>query len=168
MQKSARLKSKIFLLPELLEKIAGWRKKKKKIVFTNGCFDILHLGHIDYLSQAADAGDVLIIGLNSDHSVSRLKGPSRPVNHQNARAMMLAALQLVDAIVIFEEDTPATLIEKILPDVLVKGKDYQVHEIAGHEVVLGHGGKVITIDLTEGYSTTGLINKLSNQECQDG
>lgn len=165
MQKSARLKRKIYLLPELLDEIAGWRNKKKKIVFTNGCFDILHLGHIDYLGQAADAGDVLIVGLNSDHSVSKLKGPGRPVNNQHARGMMLAALQFVDAVVIFDEDTPASLIEKIMPDVLVKGKDYKVEEIAGHEVVLRHGGKVITIELTEGYSTSGLINKLANQKC---
>ncbi|MDP2424671.1 MAG: D-glycero-beta-D-manno-heptose 1-phosphate adenylyltransferase [Bacteroidales bacterium] len=162
------MKGKIYPLTDLLKQLAVWRKEEKKIVFTNGCFDILHLGHIDYLSRAADAGNVLIIGVNSDNSVRRLKGSGRPINNQQARTTVLAALQFVDAVVIFDEDTPYELIKALQPDVLVKGKDYQVEEIAGHDIVLSRGGQVITIALTQGYSTTDLIKKLTDHRKQDG
>lgn len=168
MQKLSLLKGKIYPLTDLLKQLAVWRKEEKKIVFTNGCFDILHLGHIDYLSRAADAGNVLIIGVNSDNSVRRLKGSGRPINNQQARTTVLAALQFVDAVVIFDEDTPYELIKALQPDVLVKGKDYQVEEIAGHDIVLSRGGQVITIALTQGYSTTDLIKKLTDHRKQDG
>lgn len=134
----------------------------KSVVFTNGCFDILHLGHIDYLEKARALGDVLIIGLNSDESVKRLKGANRPVNNEYARARMLAALDFVDAVCAFTEDTPKELIETLIPNILVKGGDYTIETIVGAETVLKHGGVVKTIDLVDGYSTTNLIEKIKS------
>lgn len=157
------IQSKINTAESIQRKVAAWRLKNNKIVFTNGCFDILHLGHIDYLSKAKDAGSVLIVGVNSDNSVKHLKkGPSRPINNQQTRATIIAALHIVDAIVIFDEDTPLDLIKKIMPDVLVKGADYKPEQIAGHDVVVANGGKVITVDLLPGYSTTALEQKIKN------
>jgi len=132
-------------------------REKRKIVFTNGCFDILHRGHVYYLSRAREMGEMLIVGLNSDHSVKRLKGEGRPVNGEKARAEVLGALAMVDLIILFEEDTPLNLINTIRPDLLVKGGDYKVEEIVGYNEVTSHGGKVVTIPLLEGYSTTSII-----------
>jgi D-glycero-beta-D-manno-heptose 1-phosphate adenylyltransferase len=154
------ISSKIFDTEKLMRQLAVWNFKDKKIVFTNGCFDFIHLGHIDYLAKAADAGDVLIIGLNSDESVRRLKGAGRPVNNNQARSLTLASFSFVDAVILFDEDTPYELICRIQPDVLVKGKDYKTEEIAGHDIVLAKGGQVITVDLLPGYSTTALIERL--------
>ncbi|HEX7414852.1 MAG TPA: D-glycero-beta-D-manno-heptose 1-phosphate adenylyltransferase [Bacteroidia bacterium] len=135
----------------------------KKIVFTNGCFDILHQGHIDYLSKARDLGGALIIGLNTDASVKRLnKSPERPINKEYSRALVLAALVLVDAVVLFDEDTPYDLIKAIQPDVLVKGADYKAEDIVGYDIVKAHGGEVTTIELTEGFSTSELINRIKS------
>lgn len=134
----------------------------KQVVFTNGCFDILHLGHIDYLEKAHSLGDFLVVGLNSDASVCRLKGPERPVNGEYARSRMLAALEFVDAVCVFEEDTPKELIETIGPNVLVKGGDYSIETIVGADFVMQNGGVVKTIDLVDGYSTTGIIEKLKS------
>ncbi len=145
---------------KLANQLKEWRLSGKKIVFTNGCFDILHRGHIEYLAKAADMGDILIIGLNTDNSVKRLKGESRPVNDQHARAMLLAALSFVDAVTLFDEDTPYNLIKTVMPDLLVKGGDYKIEDIVGHDIVEANGGKVVTIPLTEGYSTTKTIGKL--------
>ncbi len=131
---------------------------RKKIVFTNGCFDILHHGHIDYLIKAAALGDYLIIGLNTDNSVRRNKGNKRPINDEQSRALLLASLRFVDAVIYFDSHTPAELIREIIPDILVKGADYKPEEIAGYDTVISHGGKVLTIDLLPGYSTT-LIEK---------
>jgi rfaE bifunctional protein nucleotidyltransferase chain/domain len=139
-----------------------WKKDLEKVVFTNGCFDILHQGHIDYLSKSADKGNRLIVGLNSDESVRLLKGAWRPVVDQESRALLLASIVFVDAVVIFPEETPYDLISSILPDVLVKGDDYTIPEIAGFDVVLEHGGKVETIELTPGFSTSLLIEKLKH------
>lgn len=150
---------KIFTLEDLLNKRKQW--KDQKVVFTNGCFDILHLGHVDYLEKAASKGDKLIVALNTDASVSQLKGPTRPVNNQEARARIIAALSFVDAVVYFSEDTPLTLIKQLKPDVLVKGSDYKISNIVGVDVVMGNGGKVETIELVEGYSTTNIINKIN-------
>ena len=136
------------------------RKNGKEIVFTNGCFDILHRGHVEYLSKAAAFGDVMIVGLNTDASVKRLKGPSRPVNDEYARAFVLAGLEFVSAVVLFDEDTPYNLIKKVQPDFLVKGSDYKPENIVGYDIVTAKGGKVVTVNLVEGYSTTGTINKL--------
>jgi rfaE bifunctional protein nucleotidyltransferase chain/domain len=133
----------------------------KRIVFTNGCFDILHAGHVDYLTQARDLGDVLVLGLNSDDSVKRLnKAPERPINSQDARAKILGALGCIDAIVYFNEDTPFDLIKLIEPDILVKGGDWKIEDIIGSDIVKAKGGKVITIPFLDGFSTTGLITKL--------
>ena len=142
------------------KKLNLWREEGKSIVFSNGCFDILHRGHVEYLSKAADLGDILIIGLNTDDSVRRLKGPSRPVNDEKARAVVLAALEFVDAIMFFEEDTPYNLIKRVQPDVLVKGKDYKAEDIVGYDIVTAKGGRVETIELVEGFSTTKTIEKM--------
>ena len=137
-----------------------WRFKDDKIVFTNGCFDILHKGHIEYLAKAASLGTKLIIGLNTDASVKRLKGDSRPVNDENARALLLASLVFVDKVILFDTDTPRDLIDFVQPDVLVKGGDYKLEEIVGYDIVKAKGGEIVTLDFVEGYSTTSLIEKM--------
>lgn len=156
-------KHKIRTLKELQSYSQKWKEEDRKVVFTNGCFDILHLGHIDYLEKARQKGTRLIVGLNSDASVKRLKGESRPINPEYARARLLAALQFTDAIVIFEEDTPLKLITTLLPDVLVKGSDYSIENIVGAKEVMANGGVVETIDFVEGYSTTQTIEKVEMQ-----
>jgi len=155
--------SKIYELPALLQEIKRWRIKNKKIVFTNGVFDILHEGHIASLSQAATYADVLIVGVNSDASVKRLKGESRPVNNERARALVLASLVMTDGIIIFEEDTPLNLIKAIMPEVMVKGGDYTIDQIAGAKEVLANGGQVILADMVEGVSTTAIIEKMKTR-----
>ena len=146
------------------EKLAKWlddcHKNGKKIVFSNGCFDILHRGHVEYLSKAAAFGDVMVIGLNTDASVKRLKGPLRPVNDEKSRAFVLAGLEFVSAVVLFDEDTPYNLIKTVQPDVLVKGSDYKPENIVGYDIVTAKGGKVVTVDLVEGFSTTNTIEKM--------
>lgn len=137
-----------------------WRGEGKKIVFTNGCFDLIHLGHIDYLEKARAMGDKLIIGLNTDSSVSRFKGPNRPVQDERSRARVLAAMQFVDLVVFFDEDTPLLLISELLPDILVKGSDYLAENIVGADVVQKSGGEVKTIEFVPGYSTTRIIDKI--------
>lgn len=152
---------KIYTLPGITQKVSQWKKEGKKIVFTNGVFDLLHKGHIFSLAQAAKQGDILIIGLNADRSVKKLKGDSRPINHQEARALLLASLIMVDAVVIFEEDTPLKLIGTILPDVLVKGGDYTVDKIAGAKEVIANGGKIVINPILDGFSTTAIIDAMS-------
>jgi len=134
-------------------------RKENTMVFTNGCFDLLHRGHIYYLSRARELGDLLVVGLNSDASVSKLKGPDRPVNNQEARADMLGALGFVDYIIIFEEETPLDLITALKPDLLVKGGEYKMEEIVGHREVASWGGRVATIPMLEGYSSSSIINR---------
>lgn len=145
---------------ELAAQIIRWRLNSKTIAFTNGVFDILHEGHIAVLAKAASFADILIVGINSDASVKKLKGESRPVNEQQSRALLLAALIMVDAVVIFEGETPLELIEKIKPDVLVKGGDYTIDTIVGSKEVFANGGRVEIIPLEEGFSTTGIIKKI--------
>ena len=145
-------------LPALLKKL---KRNKQKIVFTNGVFDILHRGHVEYLAKAKSFGDVLILGLNSDASVKRLKGTNRPINKQLDRAIVLLSLESVDYVVSFSEDTPQKLIAAVKPDVLVKGADYKISEIVGAEFVLSHGGSVKTVKLTKGRSTTNTIKKMN-------
>jgi len=158
---NAILKKKILSQEELVRIVNIHRFFKKKIVFTNGCFDILHPGHVYYLNQARSLGDVLVVGLNSDDSVKRLnKGAERPIHPQDKRADVLAALLCVDYISIFDEDTPLELIQKIKPDVLVKGGDYTIDKIVGADFVQSYGGSVAIIPLLEGYSTTDIVNKL--------
>jgi D-beta-D-heptose 7-phosphate kinase/D-beta-D-heptose 1-phosphate adenosyltransferase len=153
---------KIFSFSQAAHCVLQWRVTGKKIAFTNGVFDILHRGHIFSLSQAAKEADYLIVGLNADTSVKRLKGESRPVNSQDSRALVLASLLIVDAVVIFEEDTPLELIKLLMPDVLVKGGDYTVEQIAGAKEVMANGGRVVINPVLEGFSTTSLINQVRN------
>ncbi|MCX7909301.1 MAG: D-glycero-beta-D-manno-heptose 1-phosphate adenylyltransferase [Ignavibacteria bacterium] len=145
---------------EIVEICNNLRTKGKKIVFTNGCFDIIHIGHINYLNEAKKFGDILIVGLNSDDSVKRLKGQNRPINTQDDRAGILDALKPVDYVVVFDEDTPLELIMEVKPDVLVKGADYRIEDIVGGDFVVRNGGKVVTIPFVEGKSTSSLIQKI--------
>jgi len=137
-----------------------WKDAKLKIVFTNGCFDIFHRGHVDSLVKAASFGDKLVVGLNSDLSVRRLKGETRPVFNQESRAFVLASLMVVDAVIIFEEETPYSLIQKIQPDILVKGDEYKLEEVVGHDIVIARGGAVERIKITPGFSSSGIIRKI--------
>ena len=165
--KHEHLQRKIFQPEEedrLRRMIHYLRFLDRRIAFTNGCFDILHAGHIDYLARAADTADVLVVGLNTDDSVRRIKGKGRPVNDQGARARLLAALSFVDAVVLFKEDTPAQLITTILPDLLIKGDDWQVDNIVGAEVVHQNHGEVLTLPLLQGYSTSKLIKKIKDSQ----
>lgn len=140
--------------------VKQWKQEGKKVVFTNGCFDILHYGHVDYLEKARALGDRLVLGLNTDDSVSRFKGPERPVQDQQSRALVLASLQFIDLVVFFNEDTPLNLISELLPDILVKGSDYLAENIVGAEVVKRNGGAVKTIDFIPGYSTSRIIERI--------
>lgn len=152
----------IFDNTEIVKKIEQWRLKNNKIVFTNGCFDILHVGHLNTLKEAKAFGDKLIVGLNSDNSVKRLKGEERPINNQENRAALLAALQVVDAVVIFNEDTPLNLIKLVSPDVLVKGGDWKIEQIVGGDFVKNKGGEVKSVPFIEGYSTTKTLEKIQS------
>ena len=154
------IQQKIFTLPDLQRKVAGWKFLGKKIAFTNGVFDILHEGHIFSLSQAAKEGDVLVVGVNSDASTRQLKGPSRPINNEHSRALLLASLVLTDAIIVFNEETPLELIKALLPDVIVKGGDYTVEQVAGAKEVIANGGRVVINPIVEGFSSTGILEKI--------
>jgi rfaE bifunctional protein nucleotidyltransferase chain/domain len=155
------IQDKVYLnLFRLQDDLNYWKAHNKKIVFTNGCFDILHRGHIEYLINAKELGDILIIGLNSDNSVKKLKGDNRPINDQMSRALILASLMFVDAVVIFDEETPLNLIKMVNPDILVKGSDYISEDIVGYDFVKENDGEILTIDLVQGFSTTDIIKKL--------
>ena len=169
MSKIDFLRSRIVTLEEAQRKIGIWRMKEETIVFTNGCFDILHKGHVTYLAKAADLGNRLVVGINSDASVrNQGKGEERPINSEDARQTILASLTFVDLVILFEGDTPEALIQALVPDILVKGADYDPSErdknarkyIVGSDIVRAHGGQVAVIDLEEGFSTTGIIKKL--------
>jgi rfaE bifunctional protein nucleotidyltransferase chain/domain len=160
MKSTARISEKILSREEIVRQVARWRLSSKRIVFTNGCFDILHAGHLDLLSKAARLGDILIVGLNADASVRRLKGEERPVNDEAFRSQLLSHLQMVDSVVIFEEDTPLELIRSIKPDILVKGGDYLAEDVVGYEDVSAAGGSVEIIPLVEGLSTSALIDRI--------
>ncbi len=152
--------TRIKTLPELLPVINGLKVLGKSIAFTNGVFDILHEGHIASLSQAAQEGDFLVVAVNGDDSVKRLKGETRPINNEHSRALLIASLLMVDAVIIFHEDTPLELIKAIMPDVLVKGGDYTIEQIAGSKEVIAKGGRVVINPIVEGFSTTGIIEKM--------
>ena len=156
------LNSKVYNLDALTNQVEQWKMAGKKVVFTNGCFDIIHRGHIEVLARTADLGDKLIIGLNSDQSIQKLKGKDRPVIDEQSRAILLAALSFVDAIVLFSEDTPLKLISALLPDVLAKGGDYEIETIVGHEIVQKNGGKVKLVSFVDGFSSTTIIDKIKN------
>ncbi|MCD6564311.1 MAG: D-glycero-beta-D-manno-heptose 1-phosphate adenylyltransferase [Bacteroidales bacterium] len=164
MNKYSLIKSKIVSGIDLSRLLSFYRFRNQKVVFTNGCFDIIHLGHIKYLSQAADLGNILIIGLNSDSSVNKIKGHDRPVLDQKSRALTLAAFSFVNNIVLFDEETPYKLIKKISPDILVKGGDYKPEEIVGYDIVKDYGGEVKILDFIKGYSTSGIIEKINKGE----
>ena len=148
----------------MLPLVGAWKAQGHKIVFTNGCFDLLHLGHVDYLEKARNLGDKMVVGLNTDASVQGNKGTDRPITDEVSRARVLAALQFVDAVILFDEDTPYLLICQVQPDILVKGKDYAVKDIVGADFVMNQGGKVETIELVSGYSTSGIVNKIKKQK----
>ncbi len=156
--------SKIVTWEIAKQKTNIWKTEGQQIVFTNGCFDIVHLGHIDYLEKAKAKGTKLIVGLNTDESVSKLKGPNRPLVDEYARCRMIAAFEFVDMVVLFNEPTPLELITHLLPHILVKGNDYSVAQIVGAQQVIENGGKVETIELVQGYSTTKIIDKILNQK----
>lgn len=157
------MNDKLKKLASLTNIISRLKRQGKKIVFTNGCFDIIHVGHVDYLSKARRMGDVLVIGLNSDSSVKRLKGKGRPLNREEDRSKVLSALYFVDYVTMFSEDTPDRLIRKLKPDILVKGGDWQMKDIVGASFVKSYGGKVATVPFVEGFSTTSLIKKMSGE-----
>lgn len=160
MKKSEIIENKVFTMETIRSILNIWKFQEKKIVFTNGCFDVLHLGHIDYLAKAADMGNILLIGVNSDTSVSAIKGIHRPINNQLTRTNVLASLFFVNGVLVFDEPTPLELIKFIRPDVLVKGADWKKEDIVGYDLVIENGGIVETIGYLEGYSTTALEQKI--------
>ncbi len=146
-------------LKPVLEKL---QSEGKKIVFTNGCFDIIHRGHVEYLAKAASLGDFMVVGLNSDTSVKKLKGENRPVQDEFSRSIILAAMEFIDAVILFEEDTPYNLIKNTEPDILAKGADYKAENIVGYDIVKARGGEILSIELTEGFSTSSIIKKINS------
>ena len=157
------LNSKILDKERLLVKLTDWKEESKKIVFTNGCFDLIHLGHIEVIARSADLGDILIIGMNTDNSIKRLKGKNRPIVEEISRAKQLAALEFVDAVVLFDQDTPIDLIKVINPNVITKGGDYNTDQVIGNDIVTQNDGEVVIIPLTQGYSTTSILEKIKDE-----
>ena len=157
------LNSKILDKERLLVKLTDWKEEDKKIVFTNGCFDLIHLGHIEVIARSADLGDILIIGVNTDNSIKRLKGKNRPIVEEISRAKQLAALEFVDAVVFFDQDTPMDLIKMINPNVITKGGDYNTDQVIGNDIVTQNNGEVVIIPLTQGYSTTSILEKIRDE-----
>ena len=162
-KKLNKLKAKIFNIKDLSEIISKWRLNGDKIVFTNGCFDLIHLGHLEILARSADLGDKLIVGINSDVSIKKIKGNSRPIIEEDSRAKQLAAIEFIDAVILFNEDTPYNLINILKPDVLTKGGDYKKNDIIGNELINKEQGEVVIIPLTQGYSTTSILEKIKNE-----
>ena len=162
MKSNQAIPNKIYTLDNLERQAKIWKMLGKKIVFTNGVFDIVHHGHIASLTEAASHGDVLVVGVNADASVKKLKGPTRPINNENARAILLASLLQTDAIIIFEEDTPLNLITTIMPQVLVKGGDYTLEQIIGGKEVIAAGGRVVIAQMVDGVSSTKIIEKMNS------
>jgi len=156
------INSKLYSLSEIKIKSDKWKSNREKIVFTNGCFDILHQGHIEMLARTADLGTKLIVGLNSDISIKKIKGKKRPIIKQNSRAILLASLRFVDAVVLFSEETPINLISTLKPNILAKGGDYEISTIVGHKVINENGGQVILVPFVDGFSSTTIIDKIKN------
>lgn len=154
------VQEKIYRLEDLLRQVSRWKFLNKQVAFTNGCFDILHEGHIFSFSEAAKEADVLIVGINSDASTKRLKGPTRPINNEHSRALLVASLVMVDAVVIFDQDTPLEIISAIMPNTIVKGGDYTVDQVVGAKEVMANGGRVVINPIVQGFSTTGIIDKI--------
>ena len=162
-KKLNKLKAKILNIKDLAKIINEWRLNGDKIVFTNGCFDLIHLGHLEILARSADLGDKLIVGINSDMSIKKIKGNSRPIIEEDSRAKQLAAIEFIDAVILFNEDTPYNLINILKPDVLTKGGDYKKNDIVGNQLMNKEHGKVVIIPLTQGYSTTSILEKIKNE-----
>lgn len=162
MEAFQKIKDKIQNLEQAKKTVQDWKTKDEKVVFTNGCFDLLHLGHIDYLSKAKDLGTKLVIGVNSSESVSKLKGPSRPINSTESRSTMLAAFEFIDLVIVFGEETPLNLISNLSPNILVKGGDYTFETIVGAKNVVEYGGEVKVIPFLKGYSTTNIVTKIQS------
>lgn len=160
MSKKNIIESKILKGEQIDRMLAYWSFRDYSIVFTNGCFDILHKGHLDFLARASDLGDVLVVGLNTDRSISAIKGRGRPMLDQKSRTLLLASLSFVTAVILFDQETPVELIRQVRPDILVKGSDYKLEEIVGREIVTELGGKVFTLDIVKGYSTSSIIKRL--------
>ncbi len=158
-----KINNKIFLEKGLKKKLDSWRQKGEKIVFTNGCFDLIHLGHIEVLARSADLGDRLIIGVNTDISIKNIKGENRPIIEEDSRVKQLAALEFVDAVILFNESTPNKIINYIKPDIITKGGDYKTEKVVGYETVIKNNGRVVIIPLTQGFSTTSILNKIKNE-----
>tara|TARA_B100000902_G_C27315085_1_gene920756 strand:+ start:3810 stop:4304 length:495 start_codon:yes stop_codon:yes gene_type:complete len=156
------ISNKILKINELKSQISFWRQKNHKITFTNGCFDILHKGHIELLCQAADLGDKLIVGLNSDTSIKKIKGDSRPIMPEDVRSKILASLSYIDAVILFSQDTPEKLINEIMPDILVKGGDYKAEEIIGYDLIKSINGEVVILPFINGFSSTSIIKKIED------
>ena len=162
-KKLNKLKAKIFNIKDLSKIINEWRLNGDKIVFTNGCFDLIHLGHLEILARSADLGDKLIVAINSDMSIKKIKGNSRPIIEEDSRAKQLAAIEFIDAVILFNEDTPYNLINILKPDVLTKGGDYKKNDIVGNQLINKEQGEVVIIPLTQGYSTTAILEKIKNE-----
>ena len=162
-KKLNKLKAKIFNIKDLAKIINEWRLNGDKIVFTNGCFDLIHLGHLEILARSADLGDKLIVGINSDMSIKKIKGNARPIIEEDSRAKQLAAIEFIDAVILFNEDTPYDLINILKPDVLTKGGDYKKNDIVGNQLINEEHGEVVIIPLTQGYSTTSILEKIKNE-----
>ena len=162
-KKLNKLKAKIFNIKDLSQIIKKWRLNGDKIIFTNGCFDLIHLGHLEILARSADLGDKLIVGINSDMSIKKIKGSSRPIIQEDSRAKQLAAIEFIDAVILFNEDTPYDLINILKPDVLTKGGDYKKNDIVGNELINKEQGDVVIIPLTQGFSTTSILEKIKNE-----
>jgi D-beta-D-heptose 7-phosphate kinase/D-beta-D-heptose 1-phosphate adenosyltransferase len=162
-KKLNKLKAKILNIKDLAKIINEWRLNGDKIVFTNGCFDLIHLGHLEILARSADLGDKLIVGINSDMSIKKIKGSSRPIIEEDSRAKQLAAIEFIDAVILFNEDTPYDLINILKPDILTKGGDYKKNDIVGNQLINKEQGEVVIIPLTQGYSTTSILEKIKNE-----
>ena len=158
-----KLQSKIYILDQLIDKVSNWKDQNKKIVFTNGCFDLIHLGHVEVLARSSDLGDKLIVAINSDESIAKIKGTNRPIIEEESRVKQIAALDFVDAVILFKQDTPINIIASITPNFITKGGDYKISDVVGYEIVQKNNGEVVIIPLTQGYSTTSILDKIKNE-----
>ena len=158
-----KLQSKIYTLDQLIDEVINWKDQNKKIVFTNGCFDLIHLGHVEVLARSSDLGDKLIVAINSDESIAKIKGTNRPIIEEESRVKQIAALDFVDAVILFQQDTPIKIISSITPNVITKGGDYKTSDVVGHEIIQGNNGEVAIIPLTQGYSTTSILDRIKNE-----
>jgi rfaE bifunctional protein nucleotidyltransferase chain/domain len=159
-----KLNNKIYTLNQLIDEVNNWKKQNKKLVFTNGCFDLIHLGHIEVLARSSDLGDKLIVAINTDESIAKIKGTNRPIIKEDSRIKQIAALDFVDAVILFNQDTPREILNSIFPDIITKGGDYEINDVVvGNELNRDGNGEVVIIPLTQGYSTTSILDKIKNE-----